>query len=583
MKSEFIYLAISFLVVVLVWISFSFGLFSGLEKFFEDLLFSPKQISKDLVIIAIDNESISRIGQWPWPREIFAKAFLKINENAPLVLGFDVMFSEPSRFGIKDDTALAEALDKISYPIIFPVEANEVILAKNKPAQTVNFLKPLPIFQKPGKVILGHINLILDGDGIVRRFPLVISKKEDENEKFQLFAFEAIKKRSGERITFKTDLQNINRIVYAGAAGSIRRIPFWRILQGEAIETIKDKVVFIGATASDLHDIESTPLNRGKKMPGVEIQANIANMLLFDYRLLPLPVFFSFLWIFLAAFLPAVIFIFWPKSFKPLFIILALPVIYLVVVIILFQNGVVANILHINFAWVFSTISLFGYRYFIGEKEKREIKSIFSKYVSPEILREILADPSKVTLGGEEREITVLFVDIRDFTSLAEKTESQELVRILNQYFSAMTEEILKNRGMLDKYIGDAIMAFWGAPIDDPNQAEAGFKASLAMIRKLKLLNEQMGRIEDIKIGIGLYTGKAVVGNIGSESRFDYTAIGDTVNIASRLENLTKKYNVSIIIGESTKNKIKEDYQFEFLGQVAVKGKKKLINIYTVR
>jgi adenylate cyclase len=196
-----------------------------------------------------------------------------------------------------------------------------------------------------------------------------------------------------------------------------------------------------------------------------------------------------------------------------------------------------------------------------------------------------------VSLGGEEKEITVFFSDIRGFTTLSEKTTPKELVRILNRYFTAMSEEILKNAGVLDKYIGDAIMAFWGAPVDDPGQADNALKAALGMLAKLKELNEELRASGDpeINIGIGIYTGPAVVGNMGSEQRFDYTVMGDTVNVASRLEGLNKEYQTRLIIGESTKNKItlrlaqgEKDYKFRFLGSVAVKGRKEPLNIYTL-
>ncbi len=212
------------------------------------------------------------------------------------------------------------------------------------------------------------------------------------------------------------------------------------------------------------------------------------------------------------------------------------------------------------------------------------MKNLFSKYVSKDVLNEILSDPSKVALGGEEKEVTVFFSDIRGFTTISEKTTPKELVRILNTYFTAMTKEVLDNGGVLDKYIGDAIMAFWGAPIADPDQAENALKASLSMLEQLKELNKELRALGDpeIHIGIGLYTGPAIVGNVGSDLRFDYTVMGDTVNVASRLEGLNKEYKTEIIIGETTKNKIKGNYVFRALGSVAVKGRKEPLNIYTI-
>jgi adenylate cyclase len=189
-----------------------------------------------------------------------------------------------------------------------------------------------------------------------------------------------------------------------------------------------------------------------------------------------------------------------------------------------------------------------------------------------------------VILGGEEREVTVLFSDIRGFTTLSEATAPHELVAVLNRYFTLMTNEVFKHQGVLDKYIGDAIMAFWGAPIADPLQADHALAAARGMIDRLKEFNAELVREgkPTIDIGVGLYTGPVVVGNIGAESRFDYTVIGDTVNTASRLEGLNKEYGTHVIIGESTKQKLTASYPLSPLGGVKVKGKEQSVEIYAV-
>lgn len=204
--------------------------------------------------------------------------------------------------------------------------------------------------------------------------------------------------------------------------------------------------------------------------------------------------------------------------------------------------------------------------------------------MSPRVLEEILVDPAKVALGGEEREVTVLFSDIRGFTTLSEKTSPQELVRILNKYFSRMSAEIVNREAVLDKYIGDAIMAFWGAPLEDTMQADHALAAGQGMIIALHKLNEELRAAGDpeIAIGIGIHTGPAVVGNIGSEFRFDYTLIGDTVNVASRLEGLNKEHKTTLILSESTKSKLHSDHAFRSLGEVSVKGRKEPLHVFTL-
>lgn len=567
----------------IVFLSYINGTFSGIESLSEDLLFSSKPINKDIVIITIDDESINRIGQWPWPRKVFSDAFLKLNSSSPRVLGVDVIFAEPSYLGSEDDEVLAGTIGQVSYPIVFPVESSELILNKNSVAQAVNLLYPLDIFVSQKNLSLGHANIITDKDGVVRTFPLSIVGNEDGVDKeFPALAYEVAKK-SGLVIPFEDNLKKINNIVFAAPPGVVHRIPFWRVLAGDTA-LLKNKIAFIGVFTADLHDSKPTPMGKEKEMPGVEIQANITNMLLMGYRLAPLSVTLTFFWIFLASLIPALIFIFSQKSIRPLLYNFVLGFFYLGTIIFLFQIGVVVNLVHITLAWLISTLVLFSYRHFVGEKEKRELKNVFSKYASREVVDEILKNPGQVKLGGQEKEITVFFSDIRGFTTWSEKTTPQKLVNILNRYFTAMSAEVLENGGVLDKYIGDAIMAFWGAPMDDVNQADKAMKAAVGMVQKLALFNQELAAEgePEINIGIGLYTGPAIVGNVGSDQRFNYTAIGDTVNVASRLEGLTKEFKVKIVIGETTKNKIQDKYNFKFLGSVAVKGRNEPINIYTV-
>ncbi|MDD5032554.1 MAG: adenylate/guanylate cyclase domain-containing protein [Candidatus Pacebacteria bacterium] len=584
MKSKIYYFIIASLAGVLVCFSFYFGIFSGLEVFFEDLFFAPKPVSGDFVIVSIDDESLSRIGQWPWPREVFAKALLEMEKNTPLAAGMDIVFSELSSNGAEDDEKLASALGKISYPVVLASEAQNIFLSQDGTITASEFIKPLDSFTNEKNVSLGHVNLILDRDNVARKIPFLISEKSPEGIESQMpFAYEIVKK-TGKNISSERTLEGVNRIVYSSLPGTIKRIPFWRVLEGQVSGELKDKIVFIGATAPDLHDDKPVPNARGKTMAGVEIQANVANMLIFGYRLVPLGKFYSFLWIFISALFPVIFILLFRRFLSALSGVLILGILYIIFCAVLFDLGVSASVLHISLSWLLSSAGLFGFRHFSGEKDKLQLKRIFSKYVSAGVLEEILSNPKKVALGGEEKEITVLFSDIRGFTSISEKTPPKELVRILNKYFSAMTEEILKQGGVLDKYIGDAIMAFWGAPLEEPDQADNALRASKNMMKRLKILNEEFKAAGDpeINIGIGLCSGMAVVGNVGSEERFDYTAIGDTVNAASRLEGLTKEYQVKIILSESVKAKAKNDYDFKYLGAAAVKGKDEPIKIYTV-
>ncbi len=218
------------------------------------------------------------------------------------------------------------------------------------------------------------------------------------------------------------------------------------------------------------------------------------------------------------------------------------------------------------------------------ESRRELLESTFEKYVSKQVLTTILRDPGSVRLGGEGKGVTVFFSDIRGFTPIAERLEPEGVVGILNRYFEVMTEEILKTGGTVDKYIGDAIMAFWGAPIEDAQQAEHAVQASLAMLQKLDQFNNELAAegYPKIEIRIGLHTGRAVVGNVGSSSRFDYTVIGDTVNAASRMEGLNKEHGTQIIISDMVRNFLKDKNRWKPLGPVTVKGKSEAINVYTL-
>jgi len=576
----FWYFCIAAVLALLLGISFYAQAFVGFESFFEDLLVSGKAVNPNIVIVAIDNESLAKIGQWPWPREVFGRAFEALNNHLPQAVALDVIFADASRLGSKDDAALKNSLAKLRYPMVFPVEADGLTLNGSNPPIANNLVLPQNFFLSSPQISLGHVNLVLDADGMARRFPPLITYGE---KSFKGLSYEILK-RSGADIPSESDLYGPERIVYSGPPGNIRRIPFYRFLEPNPPD-LSGKLVFIGATAPDLHDEKPTPFVRGTEMPGIEIQANIANMLLSGFSLNPLGTFPSLVWILIAALLPALFFALSRKPWLPLALSIFVGLVVFAAEIYFFGNGLVINLLHTNAAWILSAGSLVSYRYFREEKEKRELQGAFSKYVSGDVLKEILKNPTAITLGGEEREITVLFSDIRGFTTLSEKTTPKELVRILNKYFTAMTNEILKNHGVLDKYIGDAIMAFWGAPLSDENQADNALLAAKGMVRKLEEVNKELQAAGDpnIAVGIGIYTGPAVVGNMGSEERFDYTAMGDTVNVASRLEGLNKEHGTTLIIGESTKEKLKQNYNTESLGAVAVKGRKEPVKVYAVK
>jgi len=229
-------------------------------------------------------------------------------------------------------------------------------------------------------------------------------------------------------------------------------------------------------------------------------------------------------------------------------------------------------------------IANFIYNFLSFDKERAEIKKTFQYYLAPEYIEALAENPKALKLGGEEKELTVFFSDIRSFSTIAESMSAGNLVKFLNEYFSAMTDIVMANQGVIDKYIGDAIMAFWGAPMDDKNHADNALRSALLMLEKLAELNKdwQKRGLPEIKIGIGLNSDKMVVGNIGSSKRFNYTVMGDAVNLASRLEGLCKYYGAAMIISEKTLNAASPDFCARLLDAVAVKGKNEPVKIYEI-
>ena len=339
----------------------------------------------------------------------------------------------------------------------------------------------------------------------------------------------------------------------------------------------------MGATEKGIYDLRVTPVD--PIYPGVEIHATVAantlekRFLIHDDRVVALD-------IFLIIFLPTALCLSltWVhRTFISLVIFLAFLSFHTITNFYLFSSYSLVP------SAVYPLISLFvayllaeAYRNLVVESKGRYLKKAFGTYVSPALVSEILKDPDRLKLGGEKREITILFSDIRGFTTLSERLSPEQLVSILNEYLSPMTRIVLEEKGTLDKYIGDAIMVICNAPIDLPDHPQKGCSIALRWIQELEKLNgswKEKG-YPAIGIGVGINTGDAVVGNMGADLRFDYTAIGDNVNLASRLEGMNKLYGTAIIVTESTQKLAKNDFLFRELDMVRVKGKEKPVAIY---
>ena len=571
-------LIVGSVVSLLVYAMVVLGLFSGVEYSFSDRLFSEKPVDPHIVIVGIDTESLTALGQWPLSRAVIAEGLQNIIEAKPRSIGIDILFADPSRLGADDDAVLEAVFKNSPIPIVLPLEALGLRIKGNSLPIAEDILHTRSEFSGTN-ITFGHINLIKDRDGVVRRFPHTI-----RGDGVNIPSF------SGQ-IVGKSEATHIDRIVWSGVPGTVRHVSFSDAVSGSIDSTLfKDAYVFIGATATDLHDEQTTPVSAGTAMSGVEIQAQVGNMLISGYRLhdLSTP---SLVLLFLFLILTPLLLFFFAQNIVRAIVISALLFVgNLIFISILFERGITIPIVHTSLAIILSSLSSFSVRYFILERERREIRGVFSKYVSKAVLDELLKNPKAVTLGGASAEVTVFFSDIRGFTTLSESLTPRELTTLLNRYLTRMTDIILEHNGVVDKYIGDAIMAFWGAPLTNHLHATDALKSSLMMLSALDSFNIESEKIGDpaINIGIGLNTGEVIVGNMGSTQRFDYTIMGDTVNLGARLEGQTKTYGVRLLVSENTIASLRKGsdtqipYVIRELDKVTVKGKTLPVSIFEV-
>ncbi len=527
--------------------------------------------SPDIALIAIDNKSIAELGRWPWDRSVHANLINVLSEYAPRAAGYDVIFSDPSKEA--DDYLLAQSFSNSGFPIVL---AGELIYLKGS-EKNPKELVPLKIFADSKNVRVGYVNAQSSYGGIARIIPEKTVFQKKEITSFAYMLAEAAK--FSDSFNFKGK----HLINFAGPAGTFPTYSASDVIAKKIHpELLKDKIVLIGATASDLHDVLTVPLSN-PIMSGVEWHGNVLDNVLTSRTLYFVPEFIPTL-IGLLLSLGLLIFAFGATAKKVLVSALALALIFPFSSYLLWQGGVafifLSNVLSIVFVFIIFSVL----RWYRAEMEKKKLRERFQNYFSPHVLESIIKNPSDLSLGGECREITVFFSDIRSFTTMTEGTDSEVLIKILHRYFTEMSKEIFATDGVLDKFIGDAIMAFWGAPLVQPNHPELAVRAAIGMMRRLKQLKEDFAKegLPVFDIGIGINTGLATVGNMGSQKRFDYTVIGDCVNLASRLESLNKEYKTHIIISESTEKHLPPDISRRYLGETTVKGKTVPTKIFEV-
>lgn len=534
-----------------------------------DLFRRPRAPHPDIVILAIDSKSVEELGRWPWSRATHARILDALRGFEPRALGVDVLFASAESDAA--DAALERSLQASSFPVVLAAEA---VYVRGSP-EPRRLVEPLPRFAEVLSASVGHVNVPADPDGVARRLPAPLTVGDAT-----VFPLSF---RLAEILHAELPPAEGRLVHFAGPAGQFPTYSVSDVVAGRVPrERLAGKILLLGATASSLRDTVLVPLGT-PVLAGVEWHANALDNLLLRRSLVLVPTRVT-----LAIQAALVLLFFGALGRLPAralsFLLAAAVVLSPLASLLLWRKG-------IAWPWLLAAALVLGlfvfhglYRWVRAEAEKRQLKRTFRHYFSPAVLRAILRDPASLKLGGQRREVTVLFSDIRSFTTITEALPPEKLTSLLHEYFTEMTEEILGTDGVLDKFIGDAIMAFWGAPVPQPDQADRAVRAALGMLRRLRALQPQWqaAGYPLIDCGIGITTGLATVGNMGSAKRFDYTVIGDTVNAASRLEGLNKEYKTHLIVSEATKNALTLPVTTRSLGAVTVKGKTEPLTIYEV-
>jgi adenylate cyclase len=544
------------------------GFLNTWESKISDAFYYPSSTLSDIIIVEIDDESIYSLGEWPLSRDHYARVIENLNQSE--VIGIDIIFDLPR----EGDAELADALKTSN--VVLALEYKDFTF-RNGELYAENLLKPNASLGTPGEDFeMGFVNFYTDDDKVTRS----IAPKISSVEEYDPFSAVIVREFTG----ISPDLGSSRMLInFYSEQRDYEYISFYDVYNNSGnLPDFTGKIVLIGYTASGVDDTFMVPIS-DKAMPGVEIHANLVQSILLKDFIYYQDDVTAIGIIFLFALLAGLLLYRFRIHIATVLIAVIFIAFFLLSLLLIFDNyGIIMNILFPLFTLVIVYIALVVIYYRTEVRSRKWITSVFGKYVSPVVIDTLIKNPDQLNLGGEKRNITIFFSDIRGFTPISEKLDPEELVRLLNEYLTEMSSIIIKNNGLVDKYMGDAIMAFWGAPIDQPNHAEMACSSSLEMMDKLKELQKKWKKegIPSFDIGIGLNSGDAIVGNMGSSKRFDYTAMGDNVNLASRLEGLNKTYGTNIIISENTYKIVKDKFKARKLGTVTVKGKKKPIVIY---
>ena len=601
--------------------------------------------ARPVVIVDIDEKSLaSKLGQWPWPRTRMADLITNLTKLGARVIAFDVVFSEPDRLNpdVAADTfrdldeetrAKLHALQSNDQIFADAMRSSRVVLGESGLPQIVKdldttlpvtglamlgedplqfmfdftgLLRNTPVLEKAagGR---GLFSINPERDGIIRRVPMIM---QAQGTTMPSLSFEMLRVVTGtDTIFIKTDQAGILSIGVQGfQIPTDRRGQLWvhfarndpsiyvsaiDVIDGSVPpEKIRGKLVLIGPSAAGLNDIKTTPVSRA--MPGVEIHAQVLEAALTKSLLAEPP--YGLLLEFGAALLLGILVIAFAPRLGPVTLV-AVGALFASVLVGTSWYFYTQHRLLVDFTYpLLSTTAIYLtliFAAFVREQaQRKQIRSAFAQYMSPALVEQLAHSPEKLVLGGEEREMTIMFSDVRGFTTISEsyKHDPQGLTALMNRFLTPLTNAILARKGYIDKYMGDAIMAFWNAPLGDNDHQLNACEAAVDMLEKIDELNKQ--RAEEaqegghaffpINVGVGLNTGICTVGNMGSDIKFNYSVLGDSVNLASRLEGQSKEYGFPIIVGSKTALAVKDKFAILELDFIMVKGKKEPEVIYAI-
>ncbi len=556
----------------------------GIElRWFDQLsvLSAPRSTVLPITIVGIDEASFAEIGKrWPWPRDLHAQLIDRLVDDGAAVIAFDMILSEAATS--REDDILARAIQR----------AGNVVLASDHAYRETGALKqwmrvdPIPLFVAAG-ASSGLASAVIDGDTVLRRVP----------EAQGIFWRQIIRvlQRTRPDLGMTEYMPHGALIRHLGPAHTFPHVSYHHVLNRHASIPegyFRDQIVIVGRdvraspeVGTAQSDLFATPFLGQSQLltPGVEIHATVLENALTGRAIAPVSTWAGRGFLMALALLATGALWRWHPVWSGGWILLLVAV-AMATSYVAFDHGSTWLPVMAAIATLASMYVGMGMLSYLNERRRAvHIKSTFSMYVAPVVVEQMVSNPHLVKLGGERRELTLLFSDLAGFTSMSERLSPEMVAKVINLYLTEMTRIIIASGGTVDKFIGDAVMAFWGAPLDDPEHAIHGVESAILMQEKMDELQESFSSMGAgvVALRIGVHTGPAIVGNMGSEVRFDYTALGDSVNLASRLEGVNKTYGTRILLSESTAAELEGRIALRQVDRVRVKGKQQPVEIFT--